>query len=331
MENKQPLLSICIPTYNRCDVLSESIKSIVNSPVFKEIELVISDNCSEDNTENLVLSYVKQFPNNIKYIKTDKNGSGEENFVNVLAHGNGKFLKLSNDYSVYKTGSIEFLLEKIKKNMTDKPILFFLNNGSIQDNDACIKCSSIDSFVQLVSWDMAWIGRHGLWKEDFDALDDKLRFASKFFIQIDWIFRLLVSGKKCLLFKRTITERYPFSATQGGYNFFQIHIQNYLDMQQPYVEKGLISQKTYLNDKRKLFSSMFGWILRLLIRKEKQYCYDTTDSWKIIWYNYKNCPYFYISFLKLLTIEILKSLRLYNVANWGIRKAKQIIRIIHKR
>ena len=45
MENKQPLLSICIPTYNRGDILKENLNYILKLPEFDDsIEIVISDN-----------------------------------------------------------------------------------------------------------------------------------------------------------------------------------------------------------------------------------------------------------------------------------------------
>ncbi len=43
------ILSICIPTYNREEILSKTLKHIVQRPN-KEIEIIVSDNVSSDNT-----------------------------------------------------------------------------------------------------------------------------------------------------------------------------------------------------------------------------------------------------------------------------------------
>ncbi|MDD2524542.1 MAG: glycosyltransferase, partial [Endomicrobiaceae bacterium] len=59
-----PLLSICIPTYNRADYLNQSIQSIVNSDGFGDkVEIVISDNCSTDNTEITCLQWSEKYTN----------------------------------------------------------------------------------------------------------------------------------------------------------------------------------------------------------------------------------------------------------------------------
>lgn len=53
-QNKQPLLSICIPTYNRASYLEGAILNIITDNAFgDEVEIIISDNASTDNTEEI--------------------------------------------------------------------------------------------------------------------------------------------------------------------------------------------------------------------------------------------------------------------------------------
>ena len=50
------LLSICIPTYNRCSYLKKTLESIVSQKIFETtdlVEIVISDNCSSDGTADV--------------------------------------------------------------------------------------------------------------------------------------------------------------------------------------------------------------------------------------------------------------------------------------
>ena len=51
-----PLISVVIPTFNREKVLKRAIDSVV-SQTYDNWELIVVDNCSVDNTENLVHSY----------------------------------------------------------------------------------------------------------------------------------------------------------------------------------------------------------------------------------------------------------------------------------
>ena len=50
MYNK--LLSLCIPTYNRADILKETLTKLVLEPAFilGRVEICISDNASTDHT-----------------------------------------------------------------------------------------------------------------------------------------------------------------------------------------------------------------------------------------------------------------------------------------
>jgi abequosyltransferase len=62
---KKPLLSICIPTYNREKYLKSAIESVLSQADEKNrnlIEICISDNCSKDNTEKLVKTFAKTAP-----------------------------------------------------------------------------------------------------------------------------------------------------------------------------------------------------------------------------------------------------------------------------
>lgn len=58
----QPLLSICIPTYNRACYLWRTLNSITTQKGFlftDFIEIIISDNCSDDATEEVCMEFVK--------------------------------------------------------------------------------------------------------------------------------------------------------------------------------------------------------------------------------------------------------------------------------
>ena len=58
-DNSQPLVSIVMPTYNHDKFIIEAIESVINQ-TYRNIELIIIDNYSMDNTENIVKSYVSK-------------------------------------------------------------------------------------------------------------------------------------------------------------------------------------------------------------------------------------------------------------------------------
>lgn len=63
----QPEISVILCTYNRAKYLNKCIDSVINQS-FKNLELIIVDDGSEDNTFEIVQPYFQQF-NNIRYLK----------------------------------------------------------------------------------------------------------------------------------------------------------------------------------------------------------------------------------------------------------------------
>ena len=106
---KNIVLSICIPTYNRSSYLETTILSIVNQRRFQEtndVEIIISDNCSDDDTKEISLAYEKLYGDKIRYHR-NKSNIVELNFEKALSYGQGSFLKLNNDTAKHQEGSLD--------------------------------------------------------------------------------------------------------------------------------------------------------------------------------------------------------------------------------
>ncbi|WP_321371090.1 glycosyltransferase [uncultured Desulfuromusa sp.] len=76
-------ISICILTFNRCEILEKLLESL-SLISYSSIEIIVVDNCSQDNTENIVL---EKFCN-IIYHKTENNiGVAARNIALSMAKG----------------------------------------------------------------------------------------------------------------------------------------------------------------------------------------------------------------------------------------------------
>lgn len=72
---KQKLVSIIIPTYNRADVLQINLLSIARQ-TYQNIEVIVVDDGSTDNTKEVVDMFKEESDMVIKYIKLEKDGYG---------------------------------------------------------------------------------------------------------------------------------------------------------------------------------------------------------------------------------------------------------------
>ncbi len=65
---------IIIPTYNKGYIIEKTIKSILNQS-YQDFELIIIDDCSSDNTREVIEKFEDK---RIKYIKLEKNSGANK-------------------------------------------------------------------------------------------------------------------------------------------------------------------------------------------------------------------------------------------------------------
>lgn len=112
------LLSIIIPTYNGGDYLAQNLGTLV--PMMKkcdsnEVELIIANNASIDNTEEIIMNALKEYPQ-IIYIKRSSNIGYMNNFAESVKESHGEFVFLLGDDDVLIPGFIDIILSVIKTN-----------------------------------------------------------------------------------------------------------------------------------------------------------------------------------------------------------------------
>ena len=111
-----PILSICIPTYNRAAYLRQCLDSILSSVrgFEKDIEIIISDNASEDETGKIANEY-RSVHSFIHYHKNETNVFGQ-NFYIAASIAKGDYIWLFGDDDLMEPHAVRVVLEKIKKN-----------------------------------------------------------------------------------------------------------------------------------------------------------------------------------------------------------------------
>jgi glycosyltransferase involved in cell wall biosynthesis len=99
-----PTVSVIIPTHNRAHLITKAIKSVLNQ-TYQEFELIVVDDASTDNTEEVVKSFSD---NRIRYIpqKTNLGGSAARNTGIKAAKG---------EYIGFLDDDDEWLTEKLQK------------------------------------------------------------------------------------------------------------------------------------------------------------------------------------------------------------------------
>lgn len=85
----KPLLSICIPVYNFGAFIGETLKSII-CQASQEIEIVIVDGASTDNTEEIISGYLTRFTG-LRYYRLEKRGGIDRDMAKSVELANGEY------------------------------------------------------------------------------------------------------------------------------------------------------------------------------------------------------------------------------------------------
>lgn len=289
MENKQPLLSICIPTYNRAKILDETLSLLFSNPDFNsnEIEVIVSDNCSTDCTKQVVDKYRL-----VKYFCNKKNVR-DINFSYVLQFGTGVYLKLLNDTVRFSPGSLKFMLDVIKENLSNKEALFFYEKRN-KSQTKIVYCNTLNQFIANTSFCTTWIGNFGLWSQDLYIVKD-VELCDTLLLQVAWTYQL-VRVKSARIYFGHYFEVFSVPVTKkSGYNVFKVFIDNYLSFSRIYLKQGEISYITFEKNKFILFYRFIAIrVIWLLFHSKNIIYFDNENSWKIILKEYGYYPYFWI-------------------------------------
>lgn len=109
-------LSICIPTFNRCVNLEETlhrcISEIEGGDLKYRIEILVGDNASSDDTENVCLSLKNKYKY-INYIKNKENIGGERNWFNLVNSAKGRYVWILCDDDDFLPGLIADIIKII--------------------------------------------------------------------------------------------------------------------------------------------------------------------------------------------------------------------------
>ena len=108
-DNTNVKLSLCIPTYNRAAYLAQTLESIVTQAT-DQVEIVVSDNASTDDTKAVVRQYQQRCPR-LTYFRQEQNVGADRNYLSVVAHATGEYCWLLGDDDLIEEQAISRLLD----------------------------------------------------------------------------------------------------------------------------------------------------------------------------------------------------------------------------
>ena len=106
------LVSIITPSYNTAQYIEETIQSIL-AQTYTNWELIIVDDCSTDNTDEVVMTFTD---NRIKYLKNEHNSGAAVSRNRALREAKGKWIAFLDSDDVWRPEKLEKQISFMEKN-----------------------------------------------------------------------------------------------------------------------------------------------------------------------------------------------------------------------
>jgi glycosyltransferase involved in cell wall biosynthesis len=132
-QNMEPLVSICVPMYNAEKTIARTISSIINQK-YKNIEIIIVDNCSSDTSVKIVQTF------NDPRIRLIQNNThlpcGEDNWNRCFQYTNGEFMAIFHADDVYLPDMVSRQIETFRS--FPMVVGVFTQGNIINENDEIV-------------------------------------------------------------------------------------------------------------------------------------------------------------------------------------------------
>ena len=101
-------VTIAIPTYNRADRFLRPAIECALGQTWQDLEIIVSDNCSMDDTPDVVRSYDDP---RLRYVRQPENIGANNNFNYCINHANGSYFLLFHDDDIIDADMVESCMD----------------------------------------------------------------------------------------------------------------------------------------------------------------------------------------------------------------------------
>jgi len=153
---RKPMVSVCIPTYNRAGLLRQAITSVLEQG-FQDFEIIVHDNASTDDTSDVVRSFSDA---RVRYFRNPQNLGHRENWKRCFRAAVGNYLAPLPDDDVMLPENLSRKVEFLRHN----PLVGLVHS----------KYHVIDQDGQILLYDTNWGHGRDRSVDSFEKREDLL-------------------------------------------------------------------------------------------------------------------------------------------------------------
>lgn len=188
MLQKNPHLSIVIPTYNRAPFLAQCLKFLIPAAKSHNIGIYVSDNNSEDNTKEIVDKIINDY-SFIEYHCNEENLGPDKNFEIALKIPQTNYIWLLGDTYQIKFDSLDFILKNILNKQSEIDAIVINVNHRVKDVKSR-DYTEKNGLLGDLGWHMTCLSSLIYSKHLIDGANFK-RYRETYFIQTGIIFEYI--------------------------------------------------------------------------------------------------------------------------------------------
>lgn len=215
-------ISVIIPCYNVEDKISRCLDSIISQTIgLKQIEIICVDDCSTDNTLQVLMKYEEKYPDNICVIPLTENVKQGKARNIALNYASGQYVMYVDSDDDTDPGMIEELYFAAKRYDTDITACgfkFIMPDGTVQElSDICEEERLFDynnpedkkNALLMLSMTTAPVAR--LYKKIF-LESNGIHFAEGVFMEDIYFTHMCLLHMKSLYYMRKYFYNYYFNS-----------------------------------------------------------------------------------------------------------------------
>lgn len=309
VSSNNPILSICIPTFNRSFFLIECLESVLESAKGYEskIEIIISDNASNDETIDVAAKYVEKFC----FIHYNKNVENviDENFFIAARLARGEYVWIFADDDKMEKNAIAVVMDLIQKecnliimnySMWDKYFKRIIKNKGF-DKSNVIHFNNSDVLLKTFGIRIQYLSSVIIEKEKLLCLPQSEykayhEYGTSFLLSVYSGIKINLNG---IYIPETLVAYRGFNSditeTKKWYKYFVTGSTLLLET----LRKKGYSKSAVNKAKNKV---IVEYVARDILHRKRNNNIDIQNIFSVLLKNYKYCLYFWFLLLPLLLV-----------------------------
>lgn len=213
MNKRNRLVSVVIATYNQEQYIATAIESVINQS-YDNIEIIISDDASNDNTFGIAINYAKRFTN-IKAITVSNNTGIAANVNRGIIASSGYYLTILAGDDFFLPRNIELHVSKLEDNsdasacISDAYVFYGIDTekrelfSHLANGKSGLKSGGVELWFKS-NYRMPNSILYKLHEFPKCGFDERLKYVNDWVINVDYFLnkKLIVINEPLLMYRR---------------------------------------------------------------------------------------------------------------------------------